>query len=161
MPIPAGYTSGQIIQAVVGTGKILQVVSTKKTDNFTSTTSGAFTDITGFSVSITPSSTTSKILVVATMNCTVYRPTVVARGFRFVRDSTAIGVGDAAGSRIQGSFGNGSATDEISTQLSGMVLDSPVTTSATTYKVQFRQGNSTAFYLNRSTYKPQSAEDWT
>jgi hypothetical protein len=43
-------------------GKILQVVSTTKTDVFT-TSSGSFTDITGLSVSITPSSTSSKVLI--------------------------------------------------------------------------------------------------
>lgn len=154
--LPASFVAGNVLTAAQmndlrGAFRILQVVSTLKTDTFSSTASGSFTDITGYSVSITPSSTSSKVLLIATMNCTVYRPAVVARGFRFVRDSTAIGIGDAEGSRQQGSFAAGSATDEVSTQLSGMVLDSPNTTSATTYKVQFRQGNATPFYLNRST----------
>jgi hypothetical protein len=163
--LPATFVAGNVLTAAQMNGlrgafRILQTVSTLKTDTFTSTTAGAFTDITGYSVSITPSSTSSKILLIATMNCTVFRPAVVARGFRFVRDSTAIAVGDAAGSRIQASFGATSASDEISTQISGMVLDSPNTTSATTYKVQFRQGNSTAFYLNRSTNDSDSTDGY-
>ena len=48
-------------------GKILQVQSTIKTDTFT-TTSGSVTDITGLSVSITPASTSNKVLVIARVN---------------------------------------------------------------------------------------------
>ena len=44
------------------TGNILQVVSTTKTDTF-STTSTSYVDITGLSVSITPTSTSSKIFI--------------------------------------------------------------------------------------------------
>jgi hypothetical protein len=50
------------LPAAIATGKVLQVVSTTKTDTFT-TTSTSFTDITGMSVSITPSSASNKILV--------------------------------------------------------------------------------------------------
>ena len=161
--LPATFVAGNVLTAAQmnslrGAFRILQTVSTLKTDTFTSTASGTYTDITGYSVSITPSSTSSKILLIATMNCMPFRPGVVARGFRFVRDSTAIAVGDAAGSRTQASFGAPSSSDEISSQLSGMVLDSPNTISATTYKVQFLQGNATAFYLNRSNNDSNSGD---
>ena len=52
-------------------GKVLQVVSTAKTDTF-STSSTSFTDITGLSVAITPSATSSKILVF--LSCTKNHP---------------------------------------------------------------------------------------
>jgi hypothetical protein len=50
------------LPAAIATGKVLQVVQTTKTDTFT-TTSTSFTDVTGLSVSITPSSASSKILI--------------------------------------------------------------------------------------------------
>lgn len=161
--LPATFVAGNVLTAAQmnnlrGAFRILQVVSTTKTDTFTSTASGAWTDITGFSVSITPRETASRILVIATMNATPFVPGTVARAFRFVRDSTAIGVGDAAGSRLQASFTSASTLSETPAVFAGMVLDSPNTTSATTYKVQFRQGNATAFYLNRSSADGDSVD---
>ena len=47
-------------------GKVLQVVQTTKTDRFT-TSSSSLVDITGFSVNITPSSSSNKILVMFTL----------------------------------------------------------------------------------------------
>ena len=148
MPIPAGYTSGQIVQAVIGTGKILQVVSTTKTDTFTSS-STTFTDITGLSVSITPQSATSQILVFAQVSG-AEDVGVAAAVFRLMRDATAIDVGAVAGSRllVSGQFAplntNSVDTKPIS------FLDSPATTAATTYKIQGRMVNAGTFYVNRS-----------
>ena len=98
-----------IAKASLPTGSVLQVVSTTKTDTFTSTTTGAFTDITGMSVSITPTSSTSKILVNVTGGC---MGQVATSGFmlQLLRDSTAISVGDTAGSRIRASM-NGYSSD--------------------------------------------------
>jgi len=86
--------------ATASTGKIAQVLSTTKTDTFT-TSSTTYTDITGLSVSITPSSTSSKILVFVTVN----GQGVVSQNqafFQLVRDTTPIGNGAAAGSRSVG-----------------------------------------------------------
>ena len=149
MPIPSGYTSGQIIQAVVGTGKILQVVSTVKTDTFTMA-STTYADVTGLSVSITPTSATSKILVMAQVSA---MGTVgAALGFgQIVRDATAIGIGDASGVRIQCTFviPVATLTAALPTE-SPIFLDSPATTSATTYKIQIRSENTNTIYVNRS-----------
>lgn len=147
MPIPAGYTSGQIVQAVVGTGKILQVVSTAKTDAFT-TTSTAFTDITGLSVSITPTATSSKILVMAYVVAGVSGD--IAINARLVRDTTAIFVGDTAGSRPRDTYYAGLNVSNLGLAFSPIYLDSPATTSATTYKVQVFCNTGTV-YVNRST----------
>jgi hypothetical protein len=51
----------------IPTGQIIQVVSTTKTDTFSSTTTNAFTDITGLSVSITPTSSSNTILVMVSV----------------------------------------------------------------------------------------------
>ena len=58
------YLKSRGLASGVG-GKVLQVVSTTKSDTFSSSTINAFTDITGLSVSITPFSASNKILIIA------------------------------------------------------------------------------------------------
>ena len=116
-------------------GGIVQIKSVTKTDTF-SNTSTSFTDITGLSVSITPRSSSNKILVSYNLTCGT-EDSSYQFGIRLVRDSTAIFVGDAAGSREQVSNfarNNGSARHTI--YPSGQHLDSPSTTSSVTYKLQ-------------------------
>ena len=128
------------------TGSVLQVVSTVKADTF-STASTSYTDVTGLTVTITPSSTSNKILVQAdckTGNSNGSRATV-----RLVRDTTAIYDGTAAGNRIQSFFGGDGAGTNSMYQASAVFLDSPSTTSATVYKIQMRVPTGTG-YLNRT-----------
>lgn len=136
------------VQSAAAGGKVLQVVSTLKTDTFSSSTLSTFTDITGMSVSITPSSATSKILVLVNLSasCTYNNQLVT---WRLMRDSTAVCVGDAAGSRQQVTTADQGS--DLNAQLSStaMYYDSPATTSALTYKIQFWITAGT-FYLNRS-----------
>jgi hypothetical protein len=155
-----GITDGTIVNAdinasaaIAGTkisgsfGKVLQVVSTTKTDTF-NVTSATYADITGFSVSITPSSASNKILVLVNINAV----TASDQGFwRLVRDSTAISVGTSVSSRIASSGGNlysGVTENIISNSLN--FFDSPNTTSSTTYKVQV-YGKTGVAYVNRPT----------
>ena len=116
-----------------GFGKIAQVVQTVKTDLFTSTTA-SLTDVTGFSVAITPSATSSKVLVMAQYNLGVNS------GYKMysslLRGSTEILKGDAAGSRVRMSFGSKANANDDVRSVSHTFLDSPNTTSATTYKIQ-------------------------
>ena len=124
--------------ATVGptTSAVAQVKSTAKSDTFT-TTSGTFVDVTGLTVSITPSSASNKILVLATINMNGQSGVSALQG-QLVRDSTAINIGDAGSSRTRATFGNiESAVSNIVGQ-SIMFLDSPATTSSTTYKIQIR-----------------------
>ena len=128
-------------------GKVLQVVSTTKTDTFT-TSSASMTDVTGLSVSITPSSASSKILIVLSLTI-AGQDGISGAGYQLVRDSTAICIGDAAGSRIRISGGIGYIGNTNSyTTISGSFLDSPATTSATTYKVQVGKGMNV--FINRT-----------
>jgi hypothetical protein len=126
--------------ALAGSGGVLQVVSTTKTDTFT-TTSTSFADVTGLAVTITPSSTTSKILIVVSVNAGA-NPSGVAE-FRLVRDSTDILLADAAGTRSRTSFtfyqGLG---DNGAAGVGTNFLDSPSTTSAITYKITMRSNTS-------------------
>ena len=130
-----------------GFGKILQVVQTVKTDTF-STTSTSFADVTGLSASITPSSTSSKVLFQYTTN---YSHKASYAHFQLVRGSTSLLIGDAAGSRGRSTFGawlpNSSDIEYEANVFSGSYLDSPSTTSSTTYKIQMRVTQNTG-YLN-------------
>jgi hypothetical protein len=115
-------------------GHVLQVVSVTKTDVFT-TTSTTFSDVTGLSVSITPSSTSSKILVTGSVNIGSLGFTTNAAFMRLRRDSTDIALGDTAASRVRSYTGSG--TDPALMPSSSVnYLDSPNTVSAVTYKIQ-------------------------
>ena len=56
-------SNAAIATTKLGTGAVMQVVSTTKTDTFATNPSSSFIDVTGLSVSITPSSTSSKVLI--------------------------------------------------------------------------------------------------
>ena len=130
-------------------GNVLQVVSATKTDVFT-TTNTSWVDVTGLSVTITPTSATSKILVMA--NIQMDNASVNQRFFfRFVRNSTAICVGDAVGSRSQATNTSQSATGGgVCTPFNSSFLDSPATTSSTTYKIQTAALDVGTIVVNRS-----------
>ena len=129
--------SGANLTGISG-GKILQVVSTTKTDPFSSS-STSYVDVTGLSATITPASSSNKIMVLVT----ACGNTNGSKGYgRIVRGSTAIAVGDADGSKVQATFDmNNAASGNRGQSYVGSILDSPNTTSATTYKLQIRHEN--------------------
>jgi hypothetical protein len=133
----------------LGSGKILQVVQTIKTDTFTVASGASFVAITGLSATITPSAATSKILVIANVQYGI--PDSANFGtFRLYGGNTSTYIGDAAGSRIRGLFGGGFGAAGAAILLSASMtyLDSPATTSATTYGVEVDPDAST--FVNRS-----------
>jgi len=142
-------TAGTLEFGSLSAGKILQVVSTTKTDIFSSTAQQAWTDITGVSVAITPSATSSKILITTDISqgSDVGASMVV---FRLMRDSTAIAIGDAANNRPRGTFQDNPQGDAYMSNPGFTHLDSPSSTSALTYKVQFYDYHANTFYINRS-----------
>ena len=147
--------SGKTVTLPLGTGgKILQIVQDTKTDTF-STTSTSFVDVTGLSVSITPSSTSSKILVLGTLQWN----TTGHASARLLRDSTNIAIGDSAGSRIQGVFHNSDSASYNIIASHIAWLDSPATTSAVTYKFQIAVPWSSTYVVtvNRSTQDTDTA----
>ena len=135
-----------------GMGKILQVVSTIKTDTFSTTAGGSSpVAITGLTATITPSSTSSKILVMPHLNVGMSGDNHV--GFKILRDTTEIAIGDAASNRPRVSFTGsiGASGKEWFTVASSFnFLDSPSTTSATTYSLKVGGNGSTTIYINRS-----------
>ena len=129
-------------------GHVLQVLQAHKTDAF-STASSSFTDITGLSVSITPSSTSSKILI--TWKCAVAGNVNNHADLRLMRNATAIDVGGAAGNRTPTTAGNYSGSNFMMTA-GGVYLDSPSSTSSTTYKLQLRTNTGNAIVRINSNY---------
>jgi hypothetical protein len=112
------------------TGGILQVVSVNKTDQYYQSGTGTPTDVPGLSVSITPSSTSSRILILGHVNFSA-----TSNGgdsfARLMRNSTEIGSG------ADGYFGQVAGQDYFAVHSRVIYLiDSPATTSSTTYKIQ-------------------------
>ena len=132
-------------------GKVLQVVSTTKTDTFSVTTS-AYTDITGLSASITPSSASNKILVLYNVDFGGNDDVLIV--LQLLRGATNIQIADTAGSRRRSSIGTYLGTAAMGTgshtTISSNFLDSPSTTSSTTYKLQIGANTSAILYVNRN-----------
>ena len=147
------FLRGDNTFAAAGGGKVLQVVQTVKTDTFSTSSPAetAFVDVTGFSVTITPSATSSKILILWNMMIGSGADNVTY--MKLKRGTTDILLGDASSTRIRMSQGQGGSYNSHPWKMdcaSGQYEDSPNTTSATTYKWVWASNGSTSSYLNRS-----------
>ena len=135
---------------IKGSGQVpVQVVTVNKTDTF-STTSKTFTDITGLSVSITPTSASNRILILASVAIGASNDFSY---IRLLRNGTVIDVGDVASNRVQvtgASIYPNASPIYILTQVPVAYLDSPATTSAVTYNFQLRVGSAGTAYINRT-----------
>jgi hypothetical protein len=133
-------------------GKILQVVSTAKTDAFSaSVAASAVTAITGLTASITPTSTSSKILVFLSSN--IQTGTGEGTTLRITRNGSSVFVGDTAGARRRETTSGGNVSpSRLADSVSAQFLDSPETTSSLTYGVSIgHQHNGAAtVFVNRS-----------
>ena len=135
-----------------GGGKILQVVQTFKTDSTSQSgnSSTTFYDISGMSVTITPSSSSNKVLVMWTAQLASSGASGRGNIIRLLRGSTEIGSG-TGGSQTNGQVYHRTVQYNPETK-NMMYLDSPNTTSATTYKLQWSVegsgGSATTYYLN-------------
>ena len=137
----------------VAGGKILQVVQSVKSDTGSWSGTETRTD-TGLQASITPSATSSKILITGSINIGF----TAANNQYFIhldRGGTEIGQGDTAGARKfchTASITYSAIHQGFMTSASSVCfLDSPNTTSATVYKIQHSYTtNGSTFYINRS-----------
>ena len=150
-------------------GHIIQTKSVSITDVF-STSSTTYVDITGLSVTITPSSASSKILITGSIaaGCSSFYFYV-----NLLRNGTEVGQGVGVSNRPGMFLGTpyyGGGNDEYAlSTLSPNFLDSPNTTSAITYKCQARTYSSTVTgYINRtsadrdySLYEPRGRSNLT
>jgi len=142
-----GLKSDAIQHGDLPTGAILQVVSSTKTgvSNFSTI---SFSDVSDLNVSITPSSTSNKVLVICHLSCGA------ESGFRFaarlVRGSSDILNGDSAGSRSRASVSAaGTGGNPLDETFCISHLDSPSTTSATTYKITVAAEQSGGLSVNK------------
>ena len=149
-----GDADGTILTSNTATGKILQVVQTVKTDT-TSINSATYADLSGLTATITPSSTSNKILVSFVLQYGGSNNSYVA--FKAYRGSTLLPVGTTGtGNMTNASFGGfqeqGNSQFGIQTAV-WQYLDSPSSTSALTYKLQwasvYQPGGTYQIYLNR------------
>lgn len=136
---------GKLPTAKLPTGSVLQVLQAVKTDT-ASTSSTSFVDITGLSLSITPTSATSKFLV--QLNIGGVGNTLNAVRFNLVRNGTNIAQPDSG--TYKATIVPFPGTNTSVRGDSALWLDSPATSSAITYKVQWCVDGSTG-YLNRHT----------
>ena len=147
-----------------GSGQVpVQIKSTTKTNTETITvTTSENADIPGMSVSITPASASSKILIMAQVSLSQVAADI--SGIVLVRGTTPIGIGDANGSRNRNTSGfwTGGGVNELVT-VPVFFLDSPATTSSITYKLQISQatGSTRTYYLNRNARYDNAGYDGT
>ena len=143
--IPTNMQS-PLVSSNMPAGSVIQVVN-GTTSTSVSTTSTTYAD-TGLTATITPSSTSSKILVLANVPDAHNGATVSLLFLNIVRGSTQIIEFVRHGDH------NGNADSTVQYGGSTSYLDSPATTSATAYKVQFKvhtNGGSQNVFLNSST----------
>jgi len=142
--LPAAFVSGAILTAqqqndLRGAFRILQVVSATLTTAFVSGAAGAYANVTGLSATITPSSTSSKILIMASVNGGTFMAVKLTGG----NTATGYSVNSFASSTSSGN-------NDYVAQASMLFLDSPATTSAVTYQVQSKDLAGGTSYINRT-----------
>jgi len=156
MTVYDGSVWQQVYPSVANAGEIVQVVTTTKTDTF-STTSTSLTDVTGLSASITPAATANRVLV------TVSIPWGVSSG----TESPILTITDGSNNILINPTSPSSRTPAIINQFSlitaSMALasfsfvHSPNTTSSFTYKVRARFGGGATLWVNRGSADEDAA----
>ncbi len=148
----------------ITTGKIGQIVIGRRTGVATYEVGTTWTAIgsgnNGMNLDITPSSASSKILLTCHINLA---SSSGQRGaISFFRGSTQIGQGDANGSRTAaGTFYVGYSQDSATAGYSMQYIDSPNTTSSTTYSVKFYNENSTMVVINQARSSSNASDHFT
>jgi hypothetical protein len=142
------YGSGQTILQVQGAN----LLTTFSTATLISASGGAYTStgapVTGLSVSITPNSTNSKILVVLNMGRFNGNVSSIAGGIVY-RNSTPLAAASAS-TRPGLSFANFYGDNNVSNAIMWQYLDSPATTSTLTYTVNIGPLQTGSAYVNQS-----------
>jgi hypothetical protein len=144
--LPAAFVAGAILTAdqqnsLRGAFRVLQVIEGRSTTQVANGTT-SYVD-TGLTATITPQATTNKVLVIATTpiymadsDCNVF--------LQVLRGGTSLAINQQ----------NDSNSPNAQTTSSMVILDTPATISATTYKVQFKNNVSsrTSYAMNASQF---------
>jgi len=141
------------------------VVQTVKTDTF-STSSTSFTTVTGLTASITPTAASSKVLIIAQISHALNESNATTNRnvghFKVTRGGTDIYIGDAASNRVRAVFGGFIEVTGLKYYVlseSIVFLDSPATTSSTTYQVEVQAVDSGTVHINRDEENADSANE--
>jgi len=148
--------NGAVTAAKIGyAGAILQIQEFTLTTQPSTNSVDSFVDVTGWSDTITPSATGSKILISISIG-RVSKSDNNNRQcpFRIMRDINgggynAVGVGATAGSRLSSSFNIWNQDSNYGVSSSFLFVDSPSTTSVCTYKLQWTGQDGETWYMNR------------
>ena len=146
-------TNGKVVTSAQPVGAVLQVIQAVKTDTF-STSSETFGNVTGLTVSITPTSSSNKILIAGVLQTSSSSNDMYK--IRIAKNGTAIFVADTVAGATSGlsqfylatasSLGNWSTLP-----VPVYYLDSPATTSSVTYSWQVRiQSSGNTLWINRT-----------
>jgi len=142
--LAASKLSGTVAAARMPAGSVLQVVQEIWTTAAGSTVEDTWTDL--LSLAITPSSSSSKIYAMYSISAA--GQSGQRGGFRLVRGSTPLGIATSFGNRTAAGNAFMGNSDNNHDNHVFFYLDSPSTTSATSYKVQFHSENTTQVNFN-------------
>ena len=155
LTVNSGATAPQWSTPAGGGGKVLQVVQGTASGYVAITSANTYTDA-NLSVSITPTVNTSKILIFVNQQLSLYTSTAAQPNggyMRILRGSTDIWTGSAT----QPTIGQQEAANGGPFAIASMTyLDSPATTSSTTYKTQWKQITNSydhTLYMNYGTFQ--------
>jgi hypothetical protein len=135
----SNITSGTLGKARMASGSVLQVVQATTQTSVTNATT-TYAD-SGLTASITPTSSSSKILVLVSQSFFISLVSGSSQfgGFQIVRNSTPIYTPSQDGtSSFDYGISTGGSVAQLFTRFPACYLDSPATTSSTTYKTQMR-----------------------
>ena len=158
-------TASATLDTLKRAGNILQVVSTTKTDTFSVDLSagGISGDITGLTVSITPSNASNKILISFVTNTSA---TVSNRQTNILiyKDGSAISgaLGAADGNKSRASFGyNQDTVSRSGNEISGQYLDTAGGTNAITYSLRLSHTRDSSYniFVNRAGVENDDAQN--
>ena len=160
--VPGSSVIGQLASSNMPAGSVIQVVSTTKTNTFSASVGGrpSFSSVvSGLTATITPSLTSSKILVIVNVNGS----SSASSGrfaFKLSRNDADVFIGDANGARTRLTSGNviGNFPSVWGVaNVTSSFLDSPSTVSSLTYGIKLFNNNGSAetLYVNR----PQNFSD--
>lgn len=148
---PSAGVSVFFPSAISVSSAVVQVKSTTLTSSFSVATAlGTYAAITGLTVTITPTSASNKILLLASVSCN-FTPAQGLTGI-LTGGNCANYRGDAAGNRQQAASGIASGADRTNQSMGFNFLDAPATTSATTYGVSMNfvaNSGTQTIYVNR------------
>jgi len=136
--ITTGSSGQSIPKAALPTGSVLQVVQGSLGSQFTTTSTSFVTS--GLAASITPTSATSKILALVSCSNSVINGSASHTWITLYRNSTNLAPSGST-LALYGLWGSSSGNLQGNANIS--ILDSPATTSSTTYTVYVATENGT------------------